>query len=939
MRFLYLFILLLPLYVRAQPTDASIWEASLKDRTDRAEKSIFARYPVRNIGPTVQGGRIVDIEVNHQNTSEYYVGFASGGIFKTVNNGITFESVFDKADVIGIGDLALSQKNTSVLYVGTGEKNSSRSSYAGAGVYKTTDGGKTWQHVGLAATHHIGRVIIHPQNDDVVWVAAVGPLYSNSPHRGVYKTTDGGKTWKKTLFVNDSTGIIDLVVNPKNPNQLLASAWEKDRKAWNFKESGPSSAIYRSDDGGETWYKSVAGFPQGKQVGRIGLDVCWSQPQTVYAILDNQAEIPQAQKTEAADKLKATDFKDMTKEAFLKLDDKKLDEFLRENRFPQKYDAKRVKQEMRDNKYTPKAIYEYLGGDANASLFNAKIIGAEVYRSDDFGSTWKKMNSYDLEGVFFTYGYYFAEMRVDPSNCDKVYIYGVPMLKSNDAGVTWHRLDTLRGEMDIHVDHHALWINPANGKHMLLGNDGGLYVSYDEGAYWKHINNMPVGQFYTVQVDMETPYNVYGGLQDNGVLKGSSRSVPNISKHWEVIGGGDGMYVVPDPRDSKRVYWGFQFGNYFRNEPGKPPARITPRNDIGEPAYRWNWRTPLLLSRHNPDIVYMAAQKVFRSLNRGDSWEAISDDLTKNKPQGDVPFSTISALAESPLKFGLLYAGTDDGNLWISRNGGGSWEDISKGLPANKWVSSIFPSPHQEGMVLVSLNGYRDDDFKTYLFMSTDYGKTWISVKGDMPESVANVIIQDPVAPDIFYAGMDNGTWVSFNRGTNWHFLTGMLHVPAYDMIVHPRDNELVVATHGRSIFVADVKPLQALRNPAKAIQAFAPESIRYNERWGQKPYPWAEAIEPKVSVLYYVGKATDKINVEVLDEKNNVVRKLSATGEPGFQRLVWDVKIQAAPAAPPKKGARQPVSEEKLVYAGKGKYKLKFINGTESSEVMVEIK
>lgn len=931
-------LLLITYSALAQPTAESDWIASLKNRNERAAQSIFAKYPVRNIGPTLKGGRIVDIEVNHQNTSEYYLGFASGGIFKTTNNGITFEPVFDQADVIGIGDMALSQKNSSVLYVGTGEKNSSRSSYAGAGIYKTTDGGKTWQHLGLAGTHHIGRVIIHPQNDDVVWVAAVGPLYSNSPHRGVYKTTDGGKTWKRTLFVNDSTGIIDLVVNPQNPNQLLAAAWEKDRKAWNFKESGPASAIYRSDDGGETWYKSVAGFPQGKQVGRIGLDVCWKQPQTVYAILDNQGEIPQTQKPGTTEKLKPADFKDMSKEIFLKLNDKDFDEFLRENRFPQKYDARKVKQEVRDNKYTPRAIYEYLGGDANASLFSTRIIGPEVYRSDDFGATWKKMNSYDLEGVFFTYGYYFAEMRVDPSDCDKVYIYGVPLLKSNDAGVTWHRLDTLRGEMDIHVDHHALWINPANGKHMLLGNDGGLYVSYDEGAYWKHINNMPVGQFYTVQADMETPYNVYGGLQDNGVLKGSSRSIPNITKHWEVIGGGDGMYVVPDPRDSRRVYWGFQFGTYFRNEPGKPPARITPRNDIGEPAYRWNWRTPLLLSRHNPDIVYMAAQKVFRSLNRGDNWESISNDLTKNKPQGDVPYSTISALAESPLKFGLLYAGTDDGNLWVSRNGGGSWEDISKGLPAGKWVSSVFPSPHEEGTVLVSLNGYRNDDFSTYLYISTDYGKSWTSVKSDMPESVANVIIQDPVVPDLLYAGMDNGTWVSFNRGNNWHFLSGMLHVPAYDMMVHPRDNELIVATHGRSVFVADVKPLQVLKNPAKAIQAFTPESIRYNERWGQKPYPWADANEPKVAVLYYVGKAADKINVDVLDEKNNVVRKLTATGEPGFQQLIWDVKVQQA-APPARKGTRQPAVDEKLMYAGKGKYKLKFYNGTESSEVTVEIK
>ncbi|GIV37241.1 MAG: hypothetical protein KatS3mg032_1620 [Cyclobacteriaceae bacterium] len=922
-----------------QPTSSIDWENSLKERNLRAQKSVLARYPVRNIGPVVQGGRIVDIEVNNRKTTEYYVGFASGGIFKTVNNGITFEPVFDGADVPGIGDMALSQGNPLVMYVGTGEKNSSRSSYAGAGIYKTTDGGSTWQHLGLAGTHHIGRVVIHPENDNIVWVAALGPLYSAGELRGVYKTMDGGKTWRKTLFVNDSTGIVDLVVNPKNPNQLLASSWEKDRKAWNFKESGEGSAIYRSDDGGETWQKAVAGFPQGRQVGRIGLSVCLNDPKVVYAVLDNQHQIPQPEKPAGAqDKLTAAVFREMTAEAFLKLDDKKLEAFLRENRFPQKYDAKKVKQEVRDKKYAPRAIYEYLGGDANASLFNTRITGAELYRSEDFGKTWKKMNSYDLEGVFFTYGYYFSEMQVDPSDCNKVYIYGVPLLKSNDAGVTWNRLDTLRGEMSIHVDHHALWVNPADGKHLLLGNDGGLYVSYDEGAWWKHINNMPVGQFYTVQADMETPYNVYGGLQDNGVLKGSSRSIPNIGKHWEEIGGGDGMYVVPDPRDSRRVYWGFQFGNYFRNEAGKPPARITPRHDIGQPAYRWNWRTPLLLSRHNPDIVYMAAQKVFRSLNRGETWEVISDDLTKNKPQGDVPFSTISALAESPLKFGLLYAGTDDGNLWVSSNGGGSWENIAQHLPQEKWVSSIFPSPHSEGTVFVSLNGYRNDDFTTYLYMSTDYGKTWTSVKGDLPGSVANVIIQDPVVPDLLYAGMDNGTWVSFNRGLNWHFVTPMLNVPAYDMMVHPRDNELIVATHGRSVFIMDVKPLQALKDPGKAIQAFNPESLQYSERWGQKAYPWAQENEPRVVVLYYVGVPADKIKVEVLDEKGSTLRTLAAEGGMGFQRFNWDVKINGAQPSS-EKSKRVAAASENLVYAGKGIYRLRFSNGAETSEVTVEIK
>jgi photosystem II stability/assembly factor-like uncharacterized protein len=941
MKRIFLLALLSPLVsiVHSQPASEAEIQQSVTARRAMAQGSMMNNYPVRNIGPTVQGGRIVDIEVNLNNTKQYYAGFASGGIFKTENNGITFSPVFDNADFVGIGDFALSQRNPDILYVGTGEKNSSRSSYAGSGMYKTTNGGKSWEHVGLTGTHHIGRVIIHPEDDNTVWVAAIGALYSKNPERGVYKTTDGGRTWKKTLFVNDSTGIIDLVINPQNPGQLLAASWDRSRKAWDFKEGGEGSSIYRSDDGGETWYKSVSGFPQGKQVGRIGLDVCLSQPNVVYAILDNQGEIPQAEKPKDDGKLKAENFKEMTKDNFLKLDEKKLEEFLRDNRFPQKYDAKRVKQEVQEGKYLPRALYEYLGGDANASLFNTKIIGAEVYRSDDNGSTWKKMNSYDLEGVFFTYGYYFAEMRVDPSNADKVYIYGVPLLKSDDGGVTWHHLDTLRGQQNVHVDHHALWINPKDGKHILLGNDGGLYASYDEGAYWQHINNMPVGQFYTVNVDMETPYNVYGGLQDNGVLKGSSKSVPNVSKHWEVIGGGDGMYVAADPRNSRLVYWGFQFGNYFRVEPGKQTARITPRNDIGEPAYRWNWRTPLLLSKHNPDIVYMAAQKVFRSMNKGESWEALSDDLTKNRKQGDVPFSTISSLAESPLKFGLLYAGTDDGNVWVSRNG--NWDNITVGLPQNKWVSSISPSPHDEATVFVSLNGYREDDFRTYLFLSTDYGKTWKSVKGNLPESVANVLIQDPVNPELLYCGLDNGTYASLDKGTTWHLFNGMLNVPGYDMLVHPRDNELVVGTHGRSVFVADVKPLQALKNTTKPIMAFAPESLRYNERWGQRQYPWSEVNEPKLNILYYVGKPAEQIKVEVYDEKKVLIRQMTGSGAAGFQTFNWDVKVNEALQPAPQKGKAkaQGAAAPALKYAEKGKYTIKFSNGTDSSEVQVEIK
>ncbi len=928
--------------VFAQPTTPEQIARTYEARNELAAATLLRNYPVRNIGPTVQGGRIVDIDVNTKKPREFYIAFASGGIFKTVNNGISFTPVFDNVGALGLGDIALSQADPNVLYAGTGEKNSSRSSYAGSGVYKTTDGGQTWTHLGLTGTQHISRIVIHPANNDVVWVAAAGSLYSKNEDRGVFKTTDGGRTWKKTLFINDSTGVIDLVVNPKDPSQVWASAWERQRSARNFKGNGPGSAIYRSLDGGETWEKSVEGFPQGKQVGRIGLEISPSDPNILYAILDNQGEVEDKDdETPDASKLKITDFFKYTREDVLKLDDKKLDEFLDDNGFPEKYDAARVKQEIRDGKYGPKAIATYFGDDANEDLFNTKVIGAEMYRSDDAGVTWKKMNQYDLDGVFNTYGYYFGEMRVAPDNPDLLYLFGVPLLKSRDGGVTWHRLDTLRGVRNIHVDHHALWINPNDPKHLLLGNDGGLYQSYDEGAEWLHINNMPVGQFYTVNVDMEKPYHVYGGLQDNGVLKGSSRSVPNRTRHWEEILGGDGMYVAPDPRNSNIVYAGFQFGNYYRidTDNGRR-ARITPQHDIGEAPLRWNWLSPLMLSPHNADIVYMAANRLYRSFDRGEHWAPISDDLTRNyAPQGNVPFSTISCIDESKLKFGVLYVGTDDGNVWVSRNGGGSWTLINEGLPKDKWVSSVSASPHSESTVFVSLNGYRDDDFRTWLFMSDDYGKTWRSIKGNLPESVANVVIQDPVQKNLLYCGLDVGTFVSLDQGGSWHLMPDMLNVPAYDMMVHPRDNELVVGTHGRSVFVADVKPLQELAvvGSEKTILAFDVESLRHSSRWGDQSYLWSKPFLPSVEVLYYVGRPSGSVAVEIFDDKNNKVAQLNAPGGRGFHVVKWDLKVEMPSAG--KKKRKQEESAAKAAFAPKGKYRIKFVNGEESSETVLEIR
>ncbi len=896
-------------------------QESYNKRQSLEKSSGLKNYPARNIGPTVQGGRVTDIEVNPENTNEYYVAFASGGIFKTVDNGITFTPIFDDVDALGIGDMAIAPSNSQVLYAGTGEKNSSRSSYAGTGVYKSTDGGKSWTSAGLSETQHIGRVLVHPENPDVVWVASIGALYSHNEERGVYRSEDGGATWDKTLYVNDSTGIIDLVINPDNPDQLWASAWERTRRAWDFKGDGPGSAIYRSDDGGKTWNKMVKGFPQGAGVGRIGLAVSASDPSRLYAFLDNQKEKKkekdEAEEEEEEESLDFADFNDMSASELIELDDELLEKFLRNKGYPAKYTVARVKEDVRKGKYTPTDIANYFG-DANEALFDTDVIGAELYRSDNGGESWKLANNYALEGVYFTYGYYFGEVRIAPDNKDEVYVFGVPLLASYDGGETFARIDTTG---DVHVDHQALWINPANSDHLRLGNDGGLYESYDGGANWRHINNMPVGQFYTVNVDNDQPYNVYGGLQDNGSLVGPSTSVPNRTPFWSRLFGGDGMYVSPDPRNSDIVYTGFQFGNYYKiNRKTRKSEKVTPMHDIGEPPLRWNWRAPLIISDHNPDIIYLASQRLYRSMDGGDSWAPISADLTRDLPQGNVPFSTISTLDESPLEFGLLIAGTDDGYVQLMESG--TWKRIDAGLPQNKWVSFVFASPHERNTFFVSLNGYREDDFSTYLYKTTDGGKNWSSIQGNIPDVVVNAIVQDPVNPNLLYAGTDHGLYISLDGGSFWHYSSTIPNVSAYDLIVQPRENELVVATHGRSMYVMDVKPLQSASFHPDALLIFADESIRRSSRWGESRYEYVDAYEPSFKIRFY-APGNGPVQFSVKDSDGKVVANWEATPTAPFGASTWDLKT----------------GKNKSDYIEKGKYTLEVKQGDKSALHELEVR
>lgn len=916
-------------YPAVPPSGTEQMERSREQKEHVSEASVLKEYPIRSIGPVVQGARITDLAVHEGNTKAYFVAYASGGVFKTKNAGITFDPVFDKQGALTIGDMALAPSNNEILYVGTGEKNSSRSSYAGSGVYKSTDGGSSWTHLGLDNIQHTSRILVHPQNPEVVWIAAMGGLYSPNTERGVYKSTNGGANWEKTLYINDSTGIIDLEIDSRNPDILYAAAWERSRQGWDFKGSGVHSGIYKSTDGGESWEKLTNGFPRGAHVGRIGLSVAASQPNIVYALLDNQQESKE-KKEEKKEGLSFVAFSAMSTEELQDLKNEDLEGFLRKHNFPEKYTAAKVKADVRSGKYSPRDIAGYRG-DANEALFSTSVPGAEVYRSEDRGESWKKVNDYPLEGVYFTYGYYFGEIRTSPSNPEKMYILGVPMLSSNDGGKTFYRVDTTG---DVHVDHQTLWIDPTDDEHLMLGNDGGLYTSYDGGANWRHINNTAVGQFYSVNADMEKPYNVYGGMQDNGVYMGSSKSVPNKTDRWKHIMGGDGMYVAVDPRKNKLVYTGYQFGNYFRLNLATDEVKyITPQHEIGEPGLRFNWRAPLMLSSHNPEILYIGAQKVYRSMNKGESWEAISPDLTKNMPQGNVPFSTIASLSESPLTFGLIYAGTDDGNIQLTRNGGADWEKINGPLSDKLWVSSIQASRHQEGRVYISLNGYRFDDFSTHLYRSDDFGKTWESLQGNLPDEAVNIIIEDPVSPELLYTGTDHGAYISMDSGKSWNPVNELPNVAVYDLMVHPRENELLLATHGRSIYVMDVKPLQKLcKQTEESLLVFEPESLRYSSRWGERRYPYLEPAIPSTRILYYAPQP-GIVQVKVLNEDGNAVYEGQARAEEGFNRWSWNVQQNRNG----EKGRRNKAIEP--AFLKKGAYTVLLEMDKQQSETTLEIK
>ncbi len=807
-----------------------------------AQDGLFTKVAFQNVGPTIMSGRIVDLAVNPENPTEFYAAYASGGLWYTNNNGNSFISVMDSAPTLNCGSVTVDWKS-GTIWVGTGEVNASRSSYAGIGVLKSSDKGKTWENLGLSQSHHISRILVNPKNNNEIIVGAVGHLYTKNKERGVYKTLDGGKTWKQTLFVNDETGIIDVVIDPNNFNIQYAAAWQKDRKAWDFKGNGKGSGIYKSVDAGNSWSlvsNEKSGFPNNEGVGRIGLFAVNNN--VIYAVLDNQNKRPNLNPEASGEKPK----------------------------------------------------------DANSALFETEVIGCELYKSIDGGISWKKTHDNYIDDLYYSYGYYFGNIAVDLNNENRIYLGGVPLIFSEDGGKTFKSID----KENVHADHHVTWINPKNPKHIINGNDGGVNISYDNGAHWFKCNNQAVGQFYTVNVDDEKPYNVYGGLQDNGVWVGANNYEHSLDWQqdgkypYEFLMGGDGMQVQIDNRDANIIYTGYQFGNYYRiDKKSQKRDFITPKvknpEASGEDALRFNWQTPILLSSHNQDILYMGSQFLHRSMNQGATWEKISTDVTKGKVEGNVAFGTITTIAESKFQFGLLYVGSDDGLINVSRDGGVNWIKISDNLPQDLWVSRIVASKFKKERVYATLNGYRNDDFKSYVFVSNDYGTTWENISDGLMNSV-NVIREDSEKENILYVGTDNGLFLSMDKGSSWQdFSTEMPNVAVHDLVIQAKAKELVVGTHGRSIYKVSLDKIQILdaKILAKEIHIFDIEKIKKSDRWGSAWSSWSDVFEPKVVVSVYSN--SDKKGI--LNIRNNK-KKLLFTKEvsltKGLNFIEYDLSV-----------------------------------------------
>ncbi len=825
----------------------------------RPGEDLLKDFSFRALGPYRAGSWVTSIAVpaaparDHLYT--FYVGTRNGGVWKTVNNGTTFEPVFDGQQFLSIGDVSVAPSNSDIVWVGTGEAFCARSSNRGDGVYKSVDAGKTWANMGLRESQHISRILIHPSNPDIVYAASMGRLFSKNEERGLFKTTDGGATWRKILYIDDLVGVIDLAMVLDEPDTLYAATYEKTRLPWEYESGGPGSGIYKTTDGGGKWTKLAGGLPSGK-IGRIGLDIFQKNPGILYAIVENgNMRPPTAREIEQ---------------------------------------AKARKTEARP-----------------------RTVGGQVFRTDDGGATWRKVNAEGTEEAFDKAPYSFNQLRMDQRNPDTLYITAQSLASSNDGGVTWKGLSWPSDGVfqKAFGDWRTLWVDPQDSDRLIFGSDGGVNISYDGGRTCHHFYNIPLGEIYALGVDMEDPYNIYCGLQDHDSWKGPSNGwAGEVSlADWVTVGGGDGMYNCVDPTESRWLFNNREMGAMWRfDQKLGVQTPIMPSRGAGGERLRFNWTPPIALSPHNPAIVYTGAQVVFRSLDRGDHWTEISPDLTTNDKArqggaGYVSFCTITTLAESPVKPGTIWAGSDDGRVQVTKDGGVTWMDATPklaaaGAPKGMWVSRIFPSFHDAGTAFVSKTGFREDIEKAHIYKTTDFGATWTSVSGDLPDKPVNVVIQDRKNPELLFAGTDHGLYVTLDGGKSWApFRNAMPWVKVTDLVIHPRENDLVIGTYGRGIYVVDVSPLQELTPAvaAKDVHLFSIEpaverivTVTGNYQLLGDSHLLTPNEANAMSVRYYLkAKPAGKVKVRVTTPYGDAVNEIEGKAEPGIHTAYWNMR------------------------------------------------
>ncbi len=831
------------------------------------EKSPFNNFKWQFLGPTNISGRMTDVEVVTPRGNNYtiYVAGATGGVWKTTNDGTTWLPIFENAPTASIGDIALAPSNQKILWVGTGEANIFRSSNAGAGIFKSEDEGKTWKHMGLVGTNTISRIIVHPANPDIVYVAASGTEWTDNKDRGLYKTVDGGKTWNKVFYKNEKTGVIDLVIDPKDANTLYIATWARVRNKWNDPRTGGDyvgGSIYKSTDAGKNWKEISNGLPEVNFRGRIGIDIARSNPNVLYAFIDNY-------------------------------------QIIRENKDPNNVDSYG----------RPK------GGT---------IKGATVYKSEDKGNTWKQVseNSQFMEGLAATYGWVFGQIKVDPNDENKVFIMGLSLNISRDGGKTFKEMG------DFHSDNHGLWIDPANSNFMVNVNDGGIALTYDGGEHWRDFtDNVPLVQFFNIAADMGDPIKIYGSIQDHGSYKAIidlSRGRDKIpAQKFERAPGWEGSIHQIDPNNPDIVYAASFYGSLSRTDIKTGQSKnIMPKAAKGEPALRGQWLAPHFISPHNPKTLYMGFQYMFKSIDRGDNWTRISPDLTYNDPNksGDIPYQTIFSTVESPIKPGLIFVGTDDGRVHVTKDDGRNWKEIVKGLPYGKWVSEIVASKYDANVVYMSQNGKRDDDFTPYLWKSDDCGETWKSIVNNLPTGPVNVIKEDPINPNILYVGNDFGVYISLNQGKSWYSLQANLPVNyVHDLVIHPRESLLIIGTHGRGAWAMDAELIQKLNeNTLSApLSVFSPNDATLPVSFRGRLF----RSEP-VKVPFFVNEKGN-VKVEVKDQSGKAVYATEFAASNGLNYFLWDMTDG---------------SKEKTIVA-EGTYTINFSVKNNSASTSVNIK